>query len=118
MERINAKYYVTTPQGLSLSPMIETFNLGAIFLPGVLPAIPNYSAKIKLLDRVKDLIPQTGFNAVYKSLINDLTQIGKLGEYHERLTSEVVYDKNAGFYTSKEEYVEYMHAKSYWKIPM
>ena len=118
MERINAKYYVATTQGLSLSPMITAYNLGATFSPGVLPTIPNYSAKIKLLDRVKDLIPQTGFNAVYKSLINDLTQIGRLGEYHEMLTSQVVYHENAGFYTSKAEDAQYMHAKSYWKIPM
>lgn len=118
MERINAKYYVTTAQGLSLSPMITAYNLGATFSPGVLPAIPNYSAKIMLLDRVKDLIPQTGFNAVYKSLINDLTQIGRLGEYHEILTSQVVCDKNAGFYTLKAEDAQYKDAKSYWKIPM
>ena len=118
MERINAKYYVKTTQGLSLSPMFTAYNLGATFSSGVLPIIPNYSAKIKLLDRVKDLIPQTGFNAVYKSLINDLTQIGRLGEYHEMLTSQVVYHKNTGFYPSKEEDAQYMNAKSYWKIPM
>ena len=118
MERINAKYYVATTQGLSLSPMITAYNLGATFSPGVLPTIPNYTAKIKLLDKVKDLIPQTGFNAVYKSLINDLTQIGRLGEYHEMLTSQVVYHENAGFYTSKVEDAQYMRAKSYWKVPM
>ncbi|HBN83630.1 MAG TPA: hypothetical protein DDZ89_07265 [Clostridiales bacterium] len=118
MERINAKYYVKTSQGLSLSPVITAYNLGATFLPGVLPTFPNYSAKIKSLDRVKDLIPQKGFNAVYKSLINDLTQISRLGEYHEMLTSQVVYHENASFYTSKSEDAQYMHAKSSWKIPM
>ena len=118
LERINAKYYVTTPQGLSLSPIITAYNLGTTITAGSFPTIPNYSAKIKFLDRVKDLIPQTGFNAVYKSLINDLTQIGKLGGYHDMLTAEVAYHKDSGFYTSKTEDSQYIHAKSYWKIPM
>lgn len=118
MERINAKYHVTTPQGLSLSPMITAYNLGATFSNGVLPTVPNYAAKIKFLDRFKDLIPQTGFNAVYKSVINELTQIDKLGKYHETLTSQVNYHEKADFYTSKIEEVQYARAKSSWKIPM
>lgn len=118
MEHICVKYGLATPQGVSLSPMITVYNMGSVLAPGVLPSIPNYSGKIKLLDKVRDLIPQTGFNAVYKSLINDLTQISQLGGYHEKLTSQVTYHKNSDFYTSKEENARYMHAKSYWKIPM
>lgn len=118
MDRICVNYGVATPQGISLSPMITAYNMGSALTPGGLPSIPNYSGKIKFLDKVRDLIPQTGFNAVYKSLINDLTQISQIGEYHEKLTSQVTYHENSDFYTSKSENEKYMRAKSYWKIPM
>jgi len=118
MDRICVNYGVATPQGISLSPMITAYNMGSALIPGGLPSIPNYSGKIKFLDKVRDLIPQTGFNAVYKSLINDLTQISQIGEYHEKLTSQVTYHENSDFYTSKSENEKYMCAKSYWKIPM
>lgn len=112
------KYYVATPQGISLSPMITAYNLSAIFSSGAFPSLPNYSAKIRVFDKVKDWIPQKGFNAVYKSLVNDLSQIGKLGEYHDILTSQVLYHRDAAFFTSKIEDSQFMKLKSYWKIPM
>lgn len=118
MDNICGKYNIKTQQGLSLSPIISVYNMGSVFAPGTIPPIPNYSGKIKILDSIRDLIPQTGFNAVYKSLINDLTSISKLGEYHEKLISKVVYHQNADFYDLKTEDVKYKSSKSGWKIPM
>ncbi|MGF7143813.1 hypothetical protein HNQ56_002243 [Anaerotaenia torta] len=118
MKQICEKYYVSTPQGVTLSPIIQAYNIGSLFSQGVLPSIPNFSAKIGVLGKLKDWIPQTGFNAIYKSLINDLTSIGKLGKYHELLTSQVVYNEDANYYDSKMEDKKYMKLKSNWKIPM
>jgi len=118
MKRICVRYGIATPQGISLSPIITFYNIGSLLTAGQLPSIPNYSGKIGILDKVKDMIPQKGFNAVYKSLINDLTQISQLGRYHEMLTSKVVYHKDADFYTAKVENEKYMHSKSSWKVPM
>ena len=118
MQQISEKYYISTPQGVSLSPIIEAYNIGSVISQGVLPPVPRFSAKIKIFDRIKDWIPQRGFNAIYKSLINDLTSISRLGEYHELLTSKVVYSDKAEYYSSKMENEQYRYSKSYWKIPM
>ncbi len=118
MDRICVKYGVASPQGISISPMITAYNMSSVLTGGILPPIPNFSAKIKLLDKVKNWVPQKGFNSVYKSLINDLTQISQLGAYHELLTSQIVLHENASFYSSKEENSRFMRAKSSWKIPM
>lgn len=37
-----------------------------------------------------------------------------VGEYHDMLAAKVVYD----LYTSKTDNSKYIHAKSYWGIPM
>lgn len=118
MYRLGEKYYVYTKQGVSLSPVVQVYNLGSAISGTKIPAIPNFTPKIKGLDKLKDLVLQRGFNAVYKSVVNDLAAIGKLGNYYEMLTVEVVYHENAGYYTSKTEEEKYRHAKSYWKIPM
>lgn len=118
MERLCAKYYVSTPQGFAISPLISAYNLGATFSAGVLPNLPNLPGKISFLDKAKDFIPQKGFNSIYKSLVNDLICIGKLGQHHDLLTAQVKYHKDARYYNIKEEDKNFMNYKSWWKIPL
>ncbi|QBE96640.1 hypothetical protein PMF13cell1_02187 [Blautia producta] len=118
MEKICNKYHITTSQGISLSPMITIYNMGAAVSDSIFPTIPDFSAKLKFLDGVRNLVPQHGFNAVYKSLINDLTQIERLGEYHELLTSEIKCHQDAHYYTAKTEEERFRNVKTYWKVPM
>lgn len=116
MKRILEKYHVLTPQGIALSPMISVYNIGASFIDGM-STIPTFTGSFKGLNILKDIIPQRGFNGIYKSLINDLAQIGKLGTYHELLLSKVICEDKP-VYTLKEEDIRFMRHKSYWKIPM
>ena len=53
MERLCAKYYVSTPQGVAVSPIITAYNLGATFSGGALPNLPNLPGKITFLDKAK-----------------------------------------------------------------
>lgn len=118
MYQLGEKYYVHTRQGISLSPIIQAYNIGSAISSSIISPIPNFTPQIKTLGRLKDLTPQRGFNAVYKSIINDLATIGRLGNYYEMLTTEVVYHERADYYTSKTEEEKYRYSKSYWKIPM
>jgi hypothetical protein len=118
MERICTRYRISTSQGTTWSPMIAVCNIGAALSGGALSAIPDYTATVTILDKIKDWVPQRGFGSIYKSLVNDLMKIGQLGAYHDLLTSRVKYDSDANFHTLKEEDPVFMRKKSGWKIPM
>ena len=116
MERIRVKYGVDTPQGIPLAPMISLWNASTV--ASQLPKIPKVHYRIKQLDFLKDLLPSKGFNAVYRSVINDLTQVSRLGKYYDIITSNIVLDRSAEHYRSKQEQVKYSNSKSWWKLPL
>lgn len=118
MERLCKKYHVSTTQGNTISPMIAVCHLGSAFAGGALSGIPDYTATVTVLDKIKEWVPQRGFGSIYKSLVNDLMKIGQLGTYHDLLTSKVKYSPGANYYTVNEENPIYMRSKSSWKIPM
>lgn len=115
---LGAKYYVGTAQGVPLSPIIQTYNLALGLSGGILPKLPEVDIVSKALGKAKSIIPKTGFNAVYKSLINELATIGKIGSYYEKLTKDVSFSENAGYYSAKIEEQKYRNVESFWKKPM
>lgn len=117
MNKITTKYGVGTEQGISTSRFISFWNTAATFL-FKLPKLPDIDYKIKCLEFLKHVIPVKGFKGVYRSLIEDLSAIERLGKYHELLSSRIVLDEDADFYKSKIELPEYRKFKSDWKIPM
>lgn len=116
LEGIVSKYGASTSQGVSLSSLITLWNIGAMLKP--LPKAPNVDLRIKQLEFMKHLIPQKGFKAVYRSVVGDLSQVSRLGKYHEVVSSKVVLDENASEYFVKEEAVRFARMKSGWKVPM
>lgn len=118
MQKLGEKYYVSSPQGVQLSPLFQVYNIGAMLSGMEMPQIPEFTSPIKILNKVKEIIPQQGFNAVYKSVINDLASIGRIGESYEKLISKVEYDKNAKYYTLKVEEEKYKNYSCFWKMPM
>lgn len=118
MRRLGEKYYINTPQGISLSPLIQIYNMGSAIPNSIASPLPDFTPQIKSLNGLKDLIPQRGFNAIYKSVINELANISKIGKYHEMLTGKVVYDDRANYYTTKIEEEKYKNVRCFWKIPM
>ncbi|SCY34344.1 MULTISPECIES: hypothetical protein [unclassified Lysinibacillus] len=116
MERIRVKYGVDTPQGVPLAPLIGVWN--ATTLVTQLPKSPKVNMRIKQLDFLKDLIPAKGFKAIYRSVLNDLTQVSRLGKYYDIISADVVLKENAQYYQAKEEQIKYAKSKSWWKLPL
>lgn len=116
MKRICVRYGIETPQGVPISPVVSVWNMSTIM--SGLPQVPKLSLDIKALDFLRDLIPKKGFAAVYKTIIEDLTQIGRLGKYHDIITSKINLESEAQYYNAKVEQRKYERYKSSWKIPM
>ncbi len=112
MNTICTNYGVNTPQGVPLSPMISVWNVST--LATQLPKVPN----LTLPSYVRNLIPSRGFKAVYRTLIQDLTQIARIGKYYELISSKIFLSDEADYYNSKVEQAKYSRYKSSWKIPM
>ena len=113
---ITTKFGVGTEQGLSTSNLITLWNYASVF--SKLPILPDADIRLRKLDFLKDLIPQKGFKAIYRNIVTDLSQISKLGKYHEVITSQIVLADNAQEYLEKIEEDKYRKFKSWWKIPM
>jgi hypothetical protein len=117
MNKITTRYGVGTDQGISTSKFISFWNTSAASLLK-LPKLPDIDYKIKGLEFLKHVIPVKGFKGVYRSLIEDLSSIERLGKYNELLSSKIVLDEDASFYPSKVELPKYLKVKSSFKIPM
>lgn len=116
MNILCSKYGVTTRQGIQLSQITSVYNMAT--LTTGLPKIPNINADIKSLAFLRDILPNKGFKSIYRNLINDLTNISRIGEYYNIISSNIKLANEAEYYDSKTEKVEYSKAKSWWKIPM
>ncbi len=115
-DKILSKYGLKTNQGFALSQLK--------FLWSIIPYGDNISVpaildiRLKKLEFLKHLVPQKGFRGVYRNLIDDLTQIERLGKYNDLLKSEIVYHKEAREQKIATEQPRYKKASSYWKKPM
>ena len=116
LDTIASKYYVNTKQGISSSNLIMLWNLST--LATKLPILPEFDIKIPQLEPLKHFLPQKGFKTVYRTLISDLTQVSRLGNLHEKITSRVVLDDEAHYVFEKTENVKFKNHASSWKLPM
>lgn len=115
MNRIREKFHVNTPQGIALSPFTCMYNMSRLALPEM-PAIPTLPGNVKGLSFLKDIGPKNGFAAIYKSLIQDLTQVSRLGNIYEKIVQRVKVDEHAAWYTLKDE--KDPGKEFHWKKPM
>ena len=88
------KYGVKTKQGLSVAPVINVF----LAAKGI-PKIPDLGIKVPLptmvhekIDQVKDLWPKSAYKVVFRSLVEDLACIERLGELRTKIASCVQKD--------------------------
>jgi hypothetical protein len=113
MQAICAKYKVNTPQGIALSPAVSIWNLSTMITQ--LPQIPEINADLGYLDFIQKLHPPKGFKGVYRALLSDLTRIERLGEFHDIITSRIIFHDEAAYHGSKIEPRRYYGKESYWK---
>ncbi len=98
------------------------------FLFSFIPVVNNIAKDIKIpqaldirikeLEFMKHLIPQKGFNAVYRNVIEDLVMFDELGKYKDILISKVNYQEDASFYNIKTEAPRFVRKSTRWKKPM
>lgn len=116
LKKIESKYGLGEKQGFGISQLQ--------FLFSSIPGIKNFKVpqeldyRIKELEFIKHLAPKKGFNAIYRSVIEDIVEFNQLGKYKDILIKNVAFDKNAESYLIKTENPKYVKASSYWKRPM
>lgn len=115
MLRIREKYNVSTPQGSLVTNMVSFWDTSCL-LTG-LPQISGSGAE-KALSQIHKVLPAKGFSAVYKSILSDLTNIQRLGRFHEQITSHVRYDRDAQHYSISTQDPAYKKANSWWSKSM
>jgi hypothetical protein len=113
MHSISVKYKVNTTQGLALSPVVSVWNLSTLLTR--LPQIPEVNADLPFFEFIRNLRPPRGFKAIYRTLIEDLTRVARLGQIHDIITSRIVYHKDANYYGPKKEPGRFHGRESYWK---
>ena len=116
MDKLMDEYNVTQNRWDVTSSFIKAYNLSSVVTQ--MPSLPVVNVKIKKPELAKRLSHYSGFGAMYKAIINDLTSIEKLGKYHDMLCSRIVLDKYAGTYNMKEEDARFANYKSFWKVPL
>lgn len=116
MNQILGSYGVSTPQGIPIAPAITVWNVSTKITH--LPAAPKLDIKIPYPPILKKLVPPRGFNALYRSIVSDLSQIGKLGELYEIISARVVLDEFADAHGLKTEQRKFLGKSAHWKQPM
>ncbi|KPU42827.1 hypothetical protein OXPF_35900 [Oxobacter pfennigii] len=116
MRRIREKYNVSTPQGSLVTNMISFWDTSCL-LTG-LPNLGGDTGIANIISLIHDIRPRGGFAAVYKSILSDLTNIQMLGHFHELITRNVHYDREAQYHPIKVQDPAYKKAHSWWSMPM
>jgi hypothetical protein len=68
--------------------------------------------------KLEEWIPKSGFQAVYRNVVSDLTSSSRLGRLHDVISSTVRVDRNTSTFYEKEEGKKFRTVESHWKIPM
>jgi hypothetical protein len=115
-DKLKQVYGVDTRNGVSVAPLITLMNV-VCKLKG-LPAIPNLPIKVPLPDRLLEIGTKTGFKGVYRSVVQDLVAVERLGDIHDVLSSRINLAPEAGEWRAKTEDVKFFGKASHWKKPM
>ena len=117
LQRIKKTFGISTPQGILESKTISSINsITALAQKQIL--IPNFINDNPELSKLLLKLPKKSFSFIYKDIVNDLTQISKLGNYYDMLTSKVTIEKNARVFQPKYENPDFLNANCWWKSPM
>ena len=113
---IESKYGLGDKQGLGFSQIKFLFSFIPLIKEVKLPKQMDF--RIKELEFMKHIVPKKGFNAVYRNIIEDLSEFDNIGRYKDILLGNVSYHEQASAYDIKTEDSRYTRASSYWKKPM
>lgn len=117
LNSIKATYGVATRQGDSSSKTIHTINSIAPTIPHC-PQIPEEILSNPVIGKIISSLPKKSFSFIYKDIVNDLTEISKLGKLHDMLSKDVVVEKDAPVYTTKFQNPDFADVHSWWTSPM
>lgn len=117
LNSIKATYGVKTRQGDSSSKTIHTINSITPTIPHC-PQIPEEILSNPVIGKIISSLPKKSFSFIYKDIVNDLTEISKLGKLHDMLSKDVVVEKDAPVYTTKFQNPDFADVHSWWTSPM
>ncbi|HMN15859.1 MAG TPA: hypothetical protein PKD55_26375 [Bellilinea sp.] len=103
--RLLSKYGVHAPQGIPASAITSVMNIPLRMQYGI--GIPSFGARIPLPEALTRRMDQRGLKATFRSIVDDLVSIERLGEIHNVISSAVVRDDGAGYYKVQQEESRY-----------
>ena len=118
MAAIKADFHVGTAQGSLTATVVKAVNFGFALSPWKVPPIPPDLLKWRGLDALSERLQDRFVSPLYRSVVNDLATVARLGDLHEKLRSRVVCEPGAARYVVKTEEVKYRKVESHWKRPM
>jgi hypothetical protein len=118
LDSVKADFSVGTSQGNALNSIIKVANFGLQLTPWQIPSVPLDLIKSKAADAFSQKLQDRYVSPLYRSVVNDLASISRLGEIHEKLCASVVLKRDANKYLSKTEQIEFYKKSSHWKRPM
>jgi hypothetical protein len=104
-ERLRAEYGVETPQGVPLAALTSVLNVPLRLKAGF--SLPDFGLKIPLPAGILRLADRHGFKATFRTVVDELVSIERLGILHDIITSAVVRDQEAGFHNMSQIDVRY-----------
>jgi len=113
---LKTKYGIDCGQGIPTAPLIAIANTA--LKATNLVQMPRVDLKLPIPDIVIKCMSRPGFKAVCTNIVDDLSNIAKLGSLHEALTSRVQRDPNAHERDANQTPAHLRYAKPYWKRPM
>jgi hypothetical protein len=95
--RLRSEFGVSTRQGVALSPVIKVANI-ALAASGKIPVqIPDLGLKVPMPTWFGRRLDSHRLQAVFRSVVEDLGTIGRLGHLRSRLTAAADIRPNASF---------------------
>ena len=112
------EFKVETAQGKVLSSIIKLTNFLGAPLPWHLVPVPDLGFESAALQRLSAKLQGSFVSPLYRSVVEDLGQVARLGPLFDILKSKVNYDPEASTYLAKTEDVAFKNSTSHWKKPM
>jgi hypothetical protein len=104
-KRLLSEYGVAAPQGIPLSVITSVMNVILRLKTGI--ELPDFGLRIPLPAALSRIADRRGFKATFRSVVDELVCIERLGELHDLIVSAVVRDDGADYFAIQQEHARF-----------